>query len=123
MVRLIVALIAYAFLLYELDSINRKIGHINRKVGLIMAAIDDLNAKVDELQKALDDEQSQILKAISDLEQEVKDLEAIIASGGSGTSDAEIQAVIDKIDATIADLKSTIPDAEPKPTPQSQSKR
>lgn len=90
---------------------------INRKLAKIMAAIDDLNAKVTELQVALDAEQEQILKAISDLEQQVKDLEAIIASGGGGTSDAEIQAVIDKIDATIVDLKGTIPDAPPEPTP------
>ena len=96
---------------------------INRKLDAIMAAIDDLNAKVDELQTSLDAEQEQIKKAIGDLEQQVKDLEAIIASGSSGTSDAEIQAVIDKIDATIADLKGTIPDeGTPEQQPSSKAK-
>lgn len=81
---------------------------LNYKTANIMATIQELSAKVDELQAALDAEQEQIAAAIAALQQTVADLQAIVAEGGTAE---ERQAVSDKIDAVIADLKGTIPDA------------
>lgn len=72
-----------------------------------MASIQQLNDKLDELQVSLDNEQAQILDAIAALEQTILDLQAIVADGGT---EAERQALLDKMDAIKADLESTIPD-------------
>lgn len=73
-----------------------------------MATIQQLSAKVDALQAALDAEQQQILDAIAALQQTVTELEALVADGGT---EAERQAVSDKLDAVIADLQATIADS------------
>lgn len=74
-----------------------------------MPTIQELSAKVDELQTALDDEQVQIQAAIDALKTAAADLQtqldAAIAAGGT---DAERQAVIDKINGVITDLQATI---------------
>lgn len=75
------------------------------KLDLIMATIQQLSAKVDALQAALDTEQQQILDAIAALQETVEALEALVADGGT---EAERQALSDKLDAIIADLQSTI---------------
>lgn len=78
-----------------------------------MPTLAELNAKVDTLQTALDDEQQQVANKIAELEAIAAELRA------SGGTDADRQAVTDKIDAVAADLKATIPDdvvPEP-PTP------
>ena len=72
-----------------------------------MATIQELSEKVDQLQVSLDAEQAQIAKVITDLEAVVADLQAQLE--GSVTSQ-EIQAVADKLDLAIADLKGTIAD-------------
>lgn len=72
-----------------------------------MSKLDDLNAKADELQSALDAEQAQIQAAIDALTQTVADLTAQL---GGVASDADLQAVIDKLTGTIADLQGTVPD-------------
>lgn len=72
-------------------------------------SIKELTEKVDTLQSALDAEQEQILAAIGGLETTVAELKAIIADGGT---EEERQALADKIDAVIVDLKATVPDAE-----------
>lgn len=70
-------------------------------------SISELSAKVDVLQTKLDAEQAQIATAIANLQQTVADLQAIIADGGT---EAERQALSDKLDAVISDLESTVPD-------------
>jgi chromosome condensin MukBEF complex kleisin-like MukF subunit len=77
----------------------------------IMATVAELSTKVDELQTALDTEQQQIADAFAAFLAEVADLKAQLLAGGT---EAERQAVSDKLDAAIADLQATIPDA---PTP------
>jgi len=71
-----------------------------------MPTLQELNNKVTELQTALDDEQVQIADAIAALQQTVTDLQALVAAGGT---EAERQAILDKLNATIADLQATIP--------------
>lgn len=73
-----------------------------------MATIAELSAKVDELQGVVDTEQEQIAAAVATLNQTIIDLQAIIDAGGDPTA---IQAIIDKVDVVITDLKATIPDA------------
>jgi len=75
------------------------------KIDQIMATIQQLSAKVDALQAALDQEQQEIADAIASLEQTVADLQALVVDGGT---EAERQAVSDKLDAVIADLQATI---------------
>src|SRR5687767_10199996 len=83
---------------------------LNSKLNKIMAKLQDLNDKVDHLQHVLNEEQAQIAAAIAALQKSVDDLQAIIVDGGT---EAERQAVSDKLDAVIADLQSTIPDTPP----------
>lgn len=98
------------------DASASKIDEILTNTNLIMASITELNAKVDTLQTALDEEQQQIAQAIADLQQTVTNLEALIVSGGT---EAERQALSDKLDAIVTDLKGTIPDVViPPPTPE-----
>lgn len=75
-----------------------------------MATIAELSAKVDELQGVVDTEQEQIAAAVATLNQTIIDLQAIIDAGGDPTA---IQAIIDKVDVVITDLKATIPDEPP----------
>lgn len=70
-----------------------------------MPTIQELNTKVDELQSALDSEQTDIQAAIDALTTANAELTALVAAGGT---EAERQAVADKIDAVITDLKATI---------------
>lgn len=72
-------------------------------------SIAELTQKADDLQAALDAEQEQIKEAIKKLEDENAELKTLIADGGTAE---ERQALANKIDATIADLKATISDEE-----------
>lgn len=83
--------------------INEKL--ILKQLKYIMATLQELSDKVDVLQVALDAEQEQIAAAVAALQQTVADLNVLVAEGGSPQ---ERQAIIDKINATIADLESTI---------------
>ena len=74
--------------------------------------IQELDAKVDQLQTALDSEQEQIKTAIDGLTAEVANLNAIIADGGTPE---QRQAIADKIDSIVTDLKGTIPDVVVEP--------
>jgi hypothetical protein len=81
-----------------------------------MPTLQELSAKVDELQTALDEEQQQITDltaqkdaAIASLETVVVDLTAQLADGGTSE---ERQAILDKLNLTITDLKSTAPPTE-----------
>ncbi len=85
---------------------NKQLKKLNLKIDNVMATLAELSAKVDELQTALDEEQAQIAQAIADLQQAVTDLQGQITDGGTAE---ERQAVLDKLNATIADLKETIP--------------
>jgi ABC-type transporter Mla subunit MlaD len=76
----------------------------------IMATVSQLGAKVDELQSAIDSEQEQIAGALSSLQSTVDELKAQIVAGGT---EEERQAIADKLDAAVADVKSTIADAAP----------
>lgn len=79
-----------------------------------MPTLAELSAKVDELQTALDEEQQQVADdratkeaTIATLTQTVADLQAIIDSGNPA-DEAQIQAILDKVDAAITDLKATV---------------
>ena len=61
-------------------------------------SISDLDKKVTELQAAVDAEQLQIKAALDELK-------AIIADGGT---EAQRQAIADKLEAPIVDVKGTI---------------
>lgn len=74
---------------------------------LIMANITQLTEKVDALQTALDAEQEQIKAAIDELNAAKAELEVMIAEGGTTE---QRQALADKLDGVITDLKGTIPD-------------
>lgn len=70
-----------------------------------ITSLQELDAKVTELQTALDAEQVDIQAAIDALTATVADLQTQVAAGGT---EAERQAVIDKINAVITDLQGTI---------------
>ena len=70
-----------------------------------MATIQEITAKVDQLQISLDNEQAAIVAAIAGLQQTITDLQTSIVSGGT---EAERQAVLDKLTAITADLEATI---------------
>lgn len=80
----------------------------------IMATIQELSAKVDELQTKIDTEQQQVADALATLNQTVSDLQALIVDGGT---QAERQAIMDKLNSAISDLESTVADAIPPPPP------
>lgn len=71
-----------------------------------MPTLQELSDKVDELQTALDNEQIAIQAAIDTLTAANVDLTAQVAAGGT---EAERQAIVDKINSVIADLQATIP--------------
>lgn len=70
-----------------------------------MPTLAELNAKVDELQTALDAEQQQIADAIAALNTTIADLEALVAAGGT---EAERQAILDKLSTIKTDLEGTV---------------
>jgi predicted nucleic acid-binding Zn-ribbon protein len=78
----------------------------------IMATVAELSTKVDELQTALDTEQQQIADGFAAFEATIADLKAQLLAAGT---EAERQAVADKLDVAIADVKATIPDAPAPP--------
>jgi flagellar hook-associated protein FlgK len=75
------------------------------KLNFIMANIAELTQKVDDLQVALDAEQQQIMDAVNELSATIADLQALVADGGS---EAERQALADKLDSIKSDLEATI---------------
>lgn len=70
-----------------------------------MPTLAELDAKVNELQTALDEEQTAIQAAIDNLTAANADLTNQVAAGGT---EAERQAIVDKIAAVITDLQGTI---------------
>jgi len=70
-----------------------------------MPTLAELNSKVDELQTALDAEQIEIANAIAALQAIVTDLQTQVAAGGT---EADRQAVMDKLNAVITDLQATV---------------
>lgn len=79
-----------------------------------MPTLPELSAQVDALQAALDAEQQEIADAIAALQTANADLVLLVAAGGT---EAERQAVSDKITAAIEDLQGTI-NATPPPPPE-----
>ncbi len=67
-----------------------------------MPTLSELSAKVDELQGHLDTEQEEIAAAIAALQSAVTDLQGQVAAGGT---EAERQAVVDKLNTVITDLQ------------------
>lgn len=86
-------------------SSNEDANSINLKLDEIMATIQELTQQVDDLQVALDAEQAQITQAIADLNQTITDLQALVTGGGT---EAERQALADKLTAIKADLEGTV---------------
>jgi len=93
----------YDITVYVLPKCDLSI--VNQKLDQIMADIQQLTAQVDELQVALDAEQEQIRQAIEGLNQTITDLQALVTAGGT---EAERQALADKLTAIKADLEGTI---------------
>lgn len=92
---------------YTIDGVEilKELHKINHKLDIMANTIVDLTAKVDALQVSLDAEQEQIATAIAGLNQTITDLQAIVANGGT---EAERQALADKLDAIKTDLESTV---------------
>lgn len=97
----------------DIEQLLSQINIIKLQNQKIMANIQELNAKVDELQSALDSEQEAIQSALATLQAAVDSLTQQLADGGT---EAERQAVLDKLNTAIEDLKGTIPDETPPPT-------
>jgi len=70
-----------------------------------MPTLQELSAKVDELQTALDTEQAEIQEVINGLNTTISDLHALVAQGGT---EAERQAVLDKLTSLKDDLVATV---------------
>jgi hypothetical protein len=70
-----------------------------------MPTLQELSTKVDELQTSLDEEQVAIQAAIDALNTTITDLQAQVTSGGT---EADRQAVLDKLTAIKTDLEGTI---------------
>lgn len=83
------------------------LNQITNQLNELKMNIAELNLKVDALQLALDAEQNQIALALAGLNQLVVELQALVADGGT---EAERQALADKLDVITADLAATIPD-------------
>lgn len=93
-----------------LKDIHKLLLTNNSKLDQIMATIQELTAQVDELQVALDNEQAQVAAALEGLNQTIADLTALVADGGT---EAERQALADKLAAIKADLEGTVADEAP----------
>ena len=77
-----------------------------------MPTLQELSDKVDELQVALDAEQQQVADllaakdaTIATLNSTIADLQALVAAGGT---EAERQAILDKLTTLKTDLESTV---------------
>lgn len=70
-----------------------------------MPTIAELNAKVDELQTTLDAEQAAIAAKINQLNATIAELQTNINSNGT---EADRQALFDKLTAISADIASTV---------------
>lgn len=79
------------------------------KLDQIMSTLQELKAKVDQLQSTLDTEQEQMRAKITELEGINAQPLAQVADGGTPE---ERQALSEKLNAVIEDIKSTIPDVE-----------
>lgn len=74
-----------------------------------MPDLPEINAKVDELQAALDLEQQQVADLLAQNAATIATLtETIAALEASGGTEAERQAVLDKLNALKADLEATV---------------
>lgn len=86
----------------------RQVLNINNN---IMSKVEDLSAKVDQLQTTIDDTQSQFIIKMATLEATIQELKDQIETG----NDPALDAIIAKVDAATADLKSTFPEEPEEP--------
>ena len=84
---------------------DEKLDLIIQKIDLVMATLAELSAKVDELQVSLDAEQEQIQTALNGLQETITALQAQLVDGGT---EAERQAVLDKLNTIKTDLEGTV---------------
>lgn len=91
-----------------LDKVIDLLFNNKQKLDKIMAKIDELNQLVTDLQSSVDAKQDQIANAIAALEAHIAELQAIIDAGNvDGATAEQLQAVIDSVTATKADLEAT----------------
>lgn len=86
------------------DKLLKEIKSLHNKINTMATSIKDLSAQVDTLQTSLDAKQEQIQTAIDALSKSITDLNNLIVEGGS---EADRQAIADKLTALKADLEST----------------
>lgn len=101
-----------SFIDRRFNLLDRRLEQIDKTIQFLgdrlMATLAEISAKADSLQEALDAEQVQIKAAVDSLTEQITTLQGMIADGGTAE---ERQAVLDKLNATLADLQATIPDA------------
>jgi len=68
---------------------------------------DELTAKVGELETSVNTEQQQVTDLIAQKDATIAALQAIIDAGNPDNT-PEIQAVLDKVQAVITDLETTV---------------
>ena len=77
-----------------------------------MPTLQELSVKVDDLQVALDAEQQQVTDLLTANQTTVDSLNAVVtdltAQVVSGGTEAERQAILDKLNSAIADIQTTV---------------
>ena len=89
-----------------LQLISHLLRFITLKIERIMATLEEVSAKADLLQQTLDQVQDKVAAGTAQLVNTINELKAQIATGSTDT--AALQAIADKLDASISDLNTTV---------------
>lgn len=94
------------------STLIRELRRSNALLETIMAKIDELRTKVGELSTALDTEKVEVKSALDAL---IAQIEALKAQQAGGTTDDEIQGVIDELETVRASLTTIVETPVPEP--------